>query len=173
MLPGGPSIVVAFHPRTGQQCYIPVQMLPGAPQVHYTGHKIEYDYGRHGICISFGLFGEPKVTYRNSVPVSRRAKNLVMGTAGGFGKLAEKSGLSELAKRGAEGAKSVAVNTKNGIHDLGQQLCAPAIGLLNTTPLGSVFRSDLAEQARRARDAEIRRAARQAANAGISLPTVR
>jgi len=64
MLPGGPSIVVVHHPRTGQQCYIPLQMLPGAPRVHYTGHKIEYDYGSNGICLSFGLWGNPKVTYR-------------------------------------------------------------------------------------------------------------
>ena len=30
-LPGGPSIVVAAHPRTGDRTYVPVQLLPGAP----------------------------------------------------------------------------------------------------------------------------------------------
>ena len=67
MLPGGPSIVVVNDPRNGQRCYIPAQMLPGAPVVRYTGRKIEYDYGRNGITVSFGMLGSPKVTYRNRV----------------------------------------------------------------------------------------------------------
>ena len=57
LLPGGPSIVVVNHPKTGARCYIDVQMMPGAPRVTYTGHAIEYDYGEHGITIHFGLFG--------------------------------------------------------------------------------------------------------------------
>ena len=82
ILPGGPSIVVVHHPKTGEQCYIPVQMLPGAPRVHYSGSKIEYDYGRHGITISFGLFGRPKVTYRTSNSIRVRLWGLEPQTYG-------------------------------------------------------------------------------------------
>ena len=41
LLPGGPSIVVVNHPKTGERCYIEMQMLPGAPRVTYTSHSIE------------------------------------------------------------------------------------------------------------------------------------
>src|SRR5262245_8373619 len=62
MLPGGPCIVVANHPKCGERLYIPVQMLPGAPRVHYTSRSIEYDFGKEGITIHFcTLFGSPKV----------------------------------------------------------------------------------------------------------------
>jgi len=173
MLPGGPSIVVVNDPRDGQRCYIPVQMLPGAPRVHYSGRKIEYDYGRSGISISFGLWGKPKVVYRNSVPAARRAKNVIVGTGKGTARLVEQSGLPNLAKTSAQGTKNVVVNTKNAVEDLGQGLLAPAIGLVNATPLGSIFRGNPEDQARRRRDAEVRRAARENAKAAFSLPTLR
>jgi hypothetical protein len=173
MLPGGPSIVVVNDPRNGQRCYIPLQMLPGAPRVHYSGRKIEYDYGRNGISISFGLWGKPKVVYRNSVPATRRAKNAIVGAEKEAGWLVEQSGLPDLAKTGAAGTKNVLVNTRNAVEDLGQGLLAPAIGLVNSTPLGSIFRGNPEDQAQRRRDAEVRRAAQENAKAAFSLPTLR
>ncbi len=77
MLPGGPTIVVANHPKTGERCYIPVQMTPGAPRVTYTAKKIEYDFGRRGITIAFGLFGKPTVKYRNSEKLSRQVAKVL------------------------------------------------------------------------------------------------
>jgi hypothetical protein len=173
MLPGGPSIVVVNDPRDGQRCYIPVQMLPGAPRVHYSGRKIEYDYGRSGISISFGLWGKPKVVYRNHVPTTRRAKTMIVGAGKGAGQLVERSGLPNLAKMGAEGTENVVVNTRNAVEDLGQGLLAPVIGLVGSTPLGSIFRGNPEDQAQRRRDAEVRRAARENAKAAFSLPTLR
>jgi hypothetical protein len=173
MLPGGPSIVVVNDPRDGQRCYIPVQMLPGAPRVHYSGRKIEYDYGRNGISISFGLWGKPKVVYRNHVPTTRQAKNVIVGAGKGAGRLVEQSGLPNLAKTSAQGTKNVVVNTKNAVEDLGRGLLAPAVGLVNATPLGSIFRGNPEDQAQRRRDVEVRRAARENAQAAFSLPTLR
>jgi hypothetical protein len=77
ILPGGPSIVVANHPKTGERCYIPVQMLPGAPRVIYTSKGIEYDYGPHGIKVVFGPLGSPTVKYRSGVPWKRRVAQAV------------------------------------------------------------------------------------------------
>ena len=173
MLPGGPSIVVVNDPRDGQRCYIPVQMLPGAPRVHYTGRKIEYDYGRNGITISFALWRKPKVVYRNSVPATRRAKNMVVGAGKGAGRLVEQSGVPDLAKRGAEGTKNVVINTKNAVEDIGRGLLSPVVGLINATPLGSLFRGNPEDQAQRRRDTEVRRAARENAKAEFSVPTLR
>ncbi len=64
-LPGGPSIIVVAHPRTGQRTYIPVQMLPGSPMVHYTSRSIDYDFGDAGIEVVFPRFGEPKTKIRS------------------------------------------------------------------------------------------------------------
>jgi hypothetical protein len=77
MLPGGPSILVVHHPKTGERCYVEAQMLPGAPRVTYTAHSIEYDYGENGITLHFGLFGAPTVKYRSGLAWSTKVRNLV------------------------------------------------------------------------------------------------
>ena len=77
MLPGGPSIIVVHHPKTGERCYIEAQMLPGAPRVTYTAHSIEYDYGENGITVYFGLFGTPTIKYRSGLNWGTKLSNLV------------------------------------------------------------------------------------------------
>lgn len=76
LMPGGPCIAVMNHPRTGERCYVSVQMLPGAPRVYYTGRKIEYDFGDRGISILFGL-GEPTVRYRNGNKLKTKVSTLL------------------------------------------------------------------------------------------------
>jgi hypothetical protein len=76
-LPGGPSIIVAFHPKSGQKVYLPVQMLPGSPMVTYTAQSIEYDFGDRAVLVSFPRFGNPKVVYRNGRSFTDRLGNLV------------------------------------------------------------------------------------------------
>lgn len=75
--PGGPSIVIAQNPRDGQQVYLPVQMLPGSPVVHYTSRSIEYDFGNRAVIVTFPVVGEPTVSYRNGRPISEKASKLL------------------------------------------------------------------------------------------------
>ncbi len=77
LLPGGPSIIVVNHPKTGERCYIEAQMLPGAPRVTYTSSCIEYDYGENGITVHFGLFGQPTIKYRSGLTWGSKFGNLV------------------------------------------------------------------------------------------------
>ncbi|MEM7474918.1 MAG: hypothetical protein AAF483_07990 [Planctomycetota bacterium] len=76
-LPGGPSIVVTHHPVSGEKVYLPIQMLPGSPVVHYTSRKIEYDYGDRAVIISFPKIGKPTASYRNGRPLSEKAGKLL------------------------------------------------------------------------------------------------
>lgn len=173
MMPGGPSIVVVTHPKTGERCYIEVQMLPGAPKVHYKGRSIEYDYGPNGITISFGFFGTPKVTYRNRVPWRRQANDAVSGVRSGTSRLIEESRLPQVTRAATEGTRNLVANTRNTVEDVGERLLAPAVGLVNATPLGSLFCSSPEEQAQRRRDEAVQRAAREAARANTFIPTLR
>ncbi len=173
MLPGGPSIVVVSHPKTGQRCYIPVQMLPGAPRIHYTGRAIEYDYGCHGITVSFGPFGDPKVVYRNRVPVTRQAQQVYEGAKQGTSRLLQETRLPELAGATVRGAGNLAGNVRSGAEDAAGMLFAPAVSFVNATPLGSLFASNPEEQAQRRRDREVRAAARERFRSEAFFPTVR
>ncbi|MCC7423435.1 MAG: hypothetical protein IT428_24425 [Planctomycetaceae bacterium] len=76
-LPGGPTILVVHHPRTGEQLNLTVQMLPGAPRIEYSRNEITYDFGRRKMTVDFGraprLFcGErdPDVSYHCSTAKS-------------------------------------------------------------------------------------------------------
>lgn len=76
-LPGGPSIVVANHPKTGERTYVSAQLLPGSPMVHYTGRSIEYDYGDTGITIVFPRSGDPHVKVRSGRKLSDRVTDVL------------------------------------------------------------------------------------------------
>ena len=76
LLPGGPTIVVANHPKTGVRTYVDVQMPPGAPRVTYTDRAIEYDFGDTAVSVCFGLIGDPSVNYRSGPSVQSRVNKL-------------------------------------------------------------------------------------------------
>lgn len=64
MLPGGPSVVVVNHPKTGERVYVPVVLPPGAPRVKYHATSIDYDYGPQTVSVRFGHGGKSWVNYR-------------------------------------------------------------------------------------------------------------
>jgi hypothetical protein len=172
LLHGGPCIVVVNHPKTGERCYIDVQMLPGAPKVTYTPHKIEYDFGAHGICIDFGLFGFPKVVYRNGVPVSRRVGNVVQCVYTGTSELVTRTGLPEGIHDVAQGTKVVVNHAADAVHNVGTAVIKPVKQIVSMTPIGSIFSTDPAKEAERERDIGVQRAATEATKAQATIPAL-
>jgi len=173
MLPGGPSIVVFNHPKTGERMYVPVQMLPGAPTVRYSNHGIEYDYGRYGITVGFGVLGKPKVTYRNRTPVTRQVKDAATTVAEGAGQVAEAARIAEVTNGAAAGVKNLVVNTGAGVEAIGGMLVAPFVQIIQATPIGSLIRGNPEEQATRDRDRDVRCEAAKAYRSDAFIPTLR
>ncbi|MFG0261907.1 MAG: hypothetical protein ACF788_05915 [Novipirellula sp. JB048] len=56
ILQGGPTIVVANHPKTGERMYIDVVLPAGAPRIAYTKHSIRYLYNDRRVEIKFQHF---------------------------------------------------------------------------------------------------------------------
>lgn len=75
--PGGPSIVIATDPRSGQRTYLSVQMLPGSPIVSYSSRSIEYDFGNRAVIIAFPHVGEATVRYRNGRPTKEKLAHVL------------------------------------------------------------------------------------------------
>lgn len=135
LLPGGPSIVVVNHPKTGERCYIDVQMMPGAPRVTYTGHSIEYDYGEHGITVHFGLFGRPSVKYRSGRTWSKKVGNLVHAEhwRNGAGAVKKKaSAVVQHSNMMAKGAFAVTCDATG-------KLLLPVKNVVHVLPFGKVI----------------------------------
>lgn len=62
---GGPTIVVADHPKTSERLYIDVTLPPGAPEIAYDKDSITYIYPEKRIQIYFGHFFSDKVTVKH------------------------------------------------------------------------------------------------------------
>lgn len=62
---GGPTIVVANHPRSGDKLYIDAVLPQGAPIVAYNAHSITYIYPDRRVIIDFSIVGKhrAKVKY--------------------------------------------------------------------------------------------------------------
>jgi hypothetical protein len=135
MLPGGPSIVVVNHPKTGERCYIPVQMMPGAPRVTYTAHGIEYDYGANGTTISFGLFGKPKVTYRTGTPWKTRLEAAVHADQWRQTTQKVHAGTKSVAKVAKDSLTVAAIDGK----ELAKTATLPVCNVLRMMPLGAAI----------------------------------
>lgn len=72
VFPGGPSIIVVNHPRTGERCYIEAAMLPGSPEIHYSQNRIEYDFGNRAVILTFPRWGGPALSVRNGRPITEK-----------------------------------------------------------------------------------------------------
>ena len=135
LLPGGPSIVVVNHPKTGERIYIDVQMPPGAPRVTYTDHSIDYDFGDTGVSVVFGLFGHPSVKYRSGVPVYRKVNNFLHVDA--IKEHAQKS--KEHVQQATARTKTMAYGAMANVGDSVGQVILPAKNLLQIMPLGKII----------------------------------
>lgn len=57
LINGGPTMVVARHPKTGETLYIEVVLPPGAPVIAYNSKSITYVYTDQRIEVTFSHFG--------------------------------------------------------------------------------------------------------------------
>ncbi|MCC6507612.1 MAG: hypothetical protein IT423_00785 [Pirellulaceae bacterium] len=171
-LPGGPSIIVAKNPRDGQQVYLPVQMLPGSPTVHYKSRSIEYDFGDHTVIVTFPHVGDPVVSYRNGRPLNQR-----VGNAMGVGVVTAgwKKTSGALAHM-RDGTKTMADAMHNVAGGVMKPLTLPAQNLGRLIP-GAAALSDpqlkariAEEKALRQRDAQLSQAQQRQALNDVDIP---
>jgi len=175
MLPGGPSIVVAGHPKTGERCYIPVQMMPGAPRVTYTAHSIVFDYGEHGTTVHFGLVGPPTVKYRSGRTLRRRVGDLLHADRWTRQTEIAQSHFQDFHERSTIVLTGAAVE----VTDVARMVTLPARNMLEIMPFGQMVLGTDWEQrfAERAAEHEQERAAHRAEKNAkwdeMSISTVR
>ena len=62
---GGPTTVVANHPRTSERLYIDVMLPPGTPKIAYNKHSITYVYLDKRVVIQFSRLFPRKVTIKH------------------------------------------------------------------------------------------------------------
>lgn len=175
LLPGGPSIVVVNHPKTGERVYIDVQMPPGAPRVTYTDHSIEYDFGDTGVSVVFGLFGTPSVKYRSGPTLHHRVNELFHVDELKQHAQAAQQHVSQSTRR----TKTMAYGAAASVGDAADQVLLPAKNLVQMLPFGKIlFDPTRGEQLLRAaaehkREKELNRFEKQRRYDEMTVRTIR
>ncbi|HWB14735.1 MAG TPA: hypothetical protein VG826_36265 [Pirellulales bacterium] len=62
VIPGGPTIVVANHPKTGQRMYVDAVLPAGAPKIAHNTCGITYVYPHQRVIITFSKWHTDKAT---------------------------------------------------------------------------------------------------------------
>lgn len=165
-IPGGPSIIVANHPKTKCRVYIDVQMLPGAPEVIYSANLIEYRYGKNRVLVSFAHDGGAKVSYKNHLPIGTTFKKATVGTAKATVKVIEKTKVPKTTSR--------FVKTVGGYtYDAGKFVVGKSKQLISNTPLSGLLIKDDAELEYDHRNRKLEKATEEILRTGGSFPTNR
>lgn len=175
MLPGGPSVVVANHPRSGERCYINVQLLPGAPRVRYTSSSIEYDYGRELISVDFPWLGSPKVRFRNGPAMGSQIAATGKAVSQRTHDWLERTGLPAATKKSRATVHQASLAAADSIHKVGQLVAAPIVQAAHFIPFGSAAVSSLApdRQAENMRNLQVNSAVKQSQFDNASIQTLR
>lgn len=155
MLPGGPTIIVANHPRTGERFYIETNMLPGAPRVTYTSSCMIYDYDHFGMKVHFPIWGTPKVSYRSGRTVTQQVGRMVHAEQW-------KEHAANVHAHAQVAAANTAVTMKSFAISTGETvgcLLLPVKNVVRLVPFGTAFSDPERIQVRREKIAEHERAA--------------
>ena len=173
MIPGGPSIIVMHHPKTGAKIYLETQMLPGAPRVVYTAHSIEYDYGFQSMTVKFGHHGQPSIVYRQGVPLLARVKQASEQRHERFDRTFRRTGIPDAYGKLQAGAQNVAETAADRVRDVGRMVTAPVAQIVRSTPLGTAFTTSPEQRATRERDDLVQRAEAETTRSQADIPTNR
>lgn len=176
ILQGGPTVVVANHPTSGEKLYIDVTLPPGAPRIAYDKHSITYVYPDQRIRVEF-----PRFFKRQAVVKNLHGQGFLRATRNHTDELKEdlrdhheQSKLSREIHEAATGAWNVVKGSAATVGNVGAMMIERTRyvvrALPGVQPLGSIG-SQLEERGRRE---QVRQAGlRQSEGTLEFIPTVR
>jgi hypothetical protein len=147
MMPGGPVIVSANHPKTMERTYVPVTLPPGAPRVTYTGDSIRYDYGPQSVTLVFGHCGNPRVKYSQATNAHETTRKKAATTRTETRSWVERTGIPQGLHRFKESAKSTAGAVADRINDVGKVMADALSNAVQFIPGAQLFQSSPEEKA--------------------------
>ena len=140
MLPGGTTVLVANHPRTGEQVSLHATLMPGAPRIRYCSTGITYNYGDRCITLDFGTLSscEPHIVYHRDDPVTAGVKqksNAARDTTRSF---ITATGLPQAAGEMKKRGQDSVLAAGQRINTAGTAVFGRALSFWDSTPAGSL-----------------------------------
>jgi hypothetical protein len=176
ILQGGPTIVVARHPLSGEQMYIDVSLPPGAPRIVHNGSSITYLYPNQRVILKFAKHHSCAVAvkYPSGRGLARRCEELHESVRDAAGNALQRSPLIQSLKQSAVEGREMIAGAADGAETAIVQLIDSARQAGGMLPGVEAVRSYGAERPVRRELESIRAAAaRKARSATPYLPTNR
>ena len=178
IIEGGPTVVVANHPKTSEPMYVNVSLPPGAPRIAHNVHGITYVYPHQRVAIHFQSFpfdsSKAVVKYHSGQGVSRTLyqthQHVVAATKAQF----QQSAVVQSLKGTAHGGGQIVVGAGQVVARTGSRILDGGAALMSTLPGIPALRSASEQRAETIQAAEIRGAdLRKRVNETEFLPTNR
>ncbi|MFO1046254.1 MAG: hypothetical protein U0941_31130 [Planctomycetaceae bacterium] len=146
MLKGGPTVITAQNPATGEQSYVEVLLPPGAPRIHYRRDRIVYEFRTESVIVRFGhpgLFGmgklaRPTVAITHHSPVAKDAVKHLEQKHKDANDWFERSGIPEAATTVTKTGQQVVSSSADTFQTVGSRVTAPVVAAWKATPLSSI-----------------------------------
>lgn len=141
MLPGGPTVLVATHPKTGEQIQLQAQLRPGAPKIHYGPKEIRYEYSDQWIVLEFGCepLTHPRIRVREKshvVSATRKASQRVTSSST---TLIQRTGLKSTIVEADQASRNAIHASAEGFGNACKFVVNPTVQFLRSTPLSSLL----------------------------------
>ena len=150
MLPGGPTVLVANHPSTGEQVSVQAQLMPGAPRIRYCKSCIIYNYADRCLKLDFGICGicEPHIVYQRHDPVTLCVKQKAIEIRETTHEFVVATGLPQAANEIQKRGQGVILATGQRINTTGTAVFGRALNLFDSTPTGDLAKPSTRQNAR-------------------------
>jgi hypothetical protein len=140
MLPGGPTVFVVHHPRTGEQVSVQGMLMPGSPRIRYTKTCVVYEYTDRRISLDFGVCGdaEPRLVIQQDDPVTDRIQSGVREVRQTTSEFVTASGLTEAAAGLRKRSREAFVGVGQQLNTAGNAVFGRAGRLWDSTVAGGL-----------------------------------
>jgi len=149
MLQGGPTLLTANDPTTGEQVHVEALLPPGAPRITYRSNRIVYDYRDRSITVCFGhpgplglgRVGKPAISVAHHSPALQAAAQHSKQAHTHRREWWTRTGIPSATVEVTATTKELANNAADAIHTVGDAATAPIKAVWRATPLSSLTSS--------------------------------
>ena len=176
ILQGGPTVVVANHPKWGQQMYVDVTLPAGAPIIAYDRNSITYVYPDRRVELQFSRWRAERVAvkYHAGQGVGRRASEVARRIVANSRDTCDGSPTLQSVKELATGGGGVVLGAVEGVDTLVGALIRRVTAVGELVPGVQPLFSSAEERPQRVYQHTIRRAQVEKNRAELKfLPTIR
>ena len=170
IIQGGPTVVVARHPKTGEQMHVEVMLPAGAPRIAYNKSGITYVYPDQRVCLHFSKLplcsARVVVKHHSGQGIGRSLGQFHESVTARVRQSCTESSLARSAKETATEAGELARGARESAASLAGQMLDGAKSAVGSLPGVANLRSLAEESPHRKYLSSIQEAARRAERTG-------